>query len=409
MTILAFMWEYVCLFMFIGCATWGIVTYLSDSDTCLVDFKLYNEKPSYRYPSISIMIINPFLDERLKEYGAGINAVTYSKFLAGQHWDERMLYIDYDNVTIDLNDYFIGYEMLSDNFSVIKIENFTDNPASSYGWRKPYRNFRAHAWQTFSIDPPFETFGGVSRFLVQTWIKIRTNLFQNSIRQSVYEYDPDSPNWGGFEVWFHYPNQLMQSWHLGMGKWFWPQRNENSSKNYEMVFERSKMEVMKRRNKDESPCVEDEINHDQHVIQEIMSKSRCRPPHWNLSAYPLCRSKEEMINVLPPLKKQEFLDYTPPCRIVTNMPFSFQELDEDPKRDPAYFRISMTSADTTFKLVELIKEYPLQKLMGNIGGFLGLFLGYGMIQLPIFFCRLYKKLYSLIKLKCFQTPLFSDT
>ena len=116
-----------------------------------------------------------------------------------------------------------------------------------------------------------------------------------------------------------------------------------------------------------------------------------------------------MINVLPPLKKQEFLDYTPPCRIVTNMPFSFQELDEDPKRDPAYFRISMTSADTTFKLVELIKEYPLQKLMGNIGGFLGLFLGYGMIQLPIFFCRLYKKLYSLIKLKCFQTPLFSET
>ena len=149
MTILAFIWEYVCLFMFIGCATWGIVTYLSDSDTCLVDFKLYNEKPSYRYPSISIMIINPFLDERLKEYGAGINAVTYSKFLAGQHWDERMLYIDYDNVTLDLNDYFIGYEMLSDNFSVITIDNFTDNPAISYGWRKPYRNFRSHSWQTF--------------------------------------------------------------------------------------------------------------------------------------------------------------------------------------------------------------------------------------------------------------------
>ena len=176
-----------------------------------------------------------------------------------------------------------------------------------------------------------------------------------------------------------------------------------------MVFERSKMEALKRRSKSESPCVEDEVNHDQHVIQEIMSRSGCRPPHWNSNAYPLCRSKEEMMKVLPPLKKQEFLDYTPPCRIVTNMPFSFQELDEDPKRAPAYFRISMTSADTTFKLVELIKEYPVQKLVSSIGGYLGLFLGYGLIQLPIFFCRLYKKLYSLIKLKCFQTPLFSDT
>ena len=271
-----FAFENICLIAFLGCAMWCTITYLLDYDTCLVDFKFYNENPSYVYPSISIMIINPFLDERLREYGEGINATTYSKFLSGQYWDERMLDIDYDNVTIDLNDYFIGYEMLSDNFSVITIDNFTDNPATSYGWRKPYKNFRSHAWQTFAIDPPFDTFGGVTRFLVQTWIKIRTDLFKNSIRQSLYDYDPDSPNWGGFEVWFHYPNQLMESWHLGMGKWFWPYRNENSTKNFVMVFERSKMDVLQRRNKRSSPCVEDGINHDNHLIEEIMSRNGCR-------------------------------------------------------------------------------------------------------------------------------------
>ena len=194
------------LLTFICCALWCTITYCTDNDICLVDFKLYNENPNHLYPSISILLINPFLDDKLKSYGEGINTTAYSTFLAGEYWDERMLYIDYDNVTIELNDYFLGYEMLSDNFSVISINNFTDNPATSYGWKKLYKNFRSHGLQTYEVDPPFDTYGGVTKFLVQTWIKIKTDLFKNSLRQDLYEYNPQSPNWGGFEVWFHYPN-----------------------------------------------------------------------------------------------------------------------------------------------------------------------------------------------------------
>ena len=390
-----FVYDCLCVTAFLSCATWCMYTWFLDNDTCLVDLKFYNENPDHVYPSISILIINPFLDEKLKSYGEGIDAVSYSKFLAGQHWDERMLYIDYDNVTIDLNDYFIGYDMLSDNFSVISVNNFTSDPATSYGWKKPYKNFRSYSWQTFAIDPPFETFGGVTKFLVQTWIKIRTDLFQSSLRQDVYEYDPDSPEWGGFEVWFHYPGQLMEAWHLGMGKWFWPHRNTNSSKNYQMVFERSKMDVLQRRNKHMAPCVEDWKNHDKHVIQEIISKAGCRPPYWESKDFRLCNSREEMQKVLPPLKKHEYLAYTPPCRSVTNIPFSYQEIDENVDRDPAYFRISLTSADTSFKNVEQIKEYSGQNLIGNIGGYLGLILGYALIQVPLSLFRLIKKMYIL--------------
>ena len=382
-----------CVVCFIGCAIWCIFVYSLNQDTCLVDLKLYNEEPNYLYPSISLLIINPFIEEKLRAYGDGINAVTYSKFLSGQHWDERMLHIDYDNVTIDLNDYFIGYDMLSDNYSVITINNFTRDPSTSYGWRKPYKSFRSHTWQTFAVDPPFNTYGGVTRFLVQTWVKIRTDLFKNSLRPDVYEYNPDSPMWGGFEVWFHYPMQLMESWHLGMGKWFWPNRMSNSSRNYQMVFERSKMEVLHRRNKYNHPCIEDFKNHDTYVIEQIISKAGCRPPHWKSEHdYRLCTSREEMLKVLPPLKKHEYLDYTPPCRSVTNLPFSYEEIDEDVGRDPAYFRISMTSADTTFKNVEQHKHYSLQNLIGNTGGYLGLILGYAFIQLPVVVYGIFKRI-----------------
>ena len=390
------LYDCLCVCAFIGTAIWCVYTFSLDNDTCLVDYKLYNENPDYGYPSISILIINPFLDEKLRTYGDGINAVTYSKFLGGQHWDERMLDINYDDVTMDLKDYFIGYDMLSDNYSVISIDNFTNNPATSYGWQKPYKKFRAHRGQTFAVDPPFDTYGGVTRFHVQMWIKIKTNLFKDSLRPHIYDYNPDSPTFGGFLVWFHYPGQALQAWHLGMGKWLWPKRETNSSKNYVMIFKRSQMDVIQRRNKNNNPCVEDWKNHDQHVIEEVIFNAGCRPPHWTSKQnVPLCRSQEEMRKVLLPLRKHEFLDYTPPCRSITNLPFYYEEIDEDTDSDPAHFRIAMTSADTTFKNVEQIKEYSTQNLIGNIGGYLGLILGYAIVQLPVLLNGIYKAVHHI--------------
>ena len=389
-------YNFFCVAGFIAAGMWCIVTFAHNHDICLVDLKEYNEDANAIYPSISIIIVNPFLDDKLREYGDGINAISYSKFLAGKYWDERMLDINYDNVTIDLNQYFLGYEMLGDNFSVISINNFTDNPATSFGWKKPYKNFRAAGWQSYAIDPPFHTYGGVTRFLVQTSIKIRTDIFNNSVRQDFYDYDQDSPTWGGFEVWFHYPNQLMEAWHLGMGKWLWPKRNINSSRNYAMVFERSKIDVLERRYKKSNPCIEDWRNHDQYVIEHIISKAGCRPPHWSSkSNVRLCKSQEEMQKVLPPLMKHEFLNFVPPCRSVTNLPFSYVETDEHVLRFPEYFQITTTCADPTFKNIAQVKEYSTQNLIGNTGGYLGLILGCSAIQLPIFVYKIYKRLRSL--------------
>ena len=336
---------------------------------------------------MSILIVNPYINERLKAYGDGINSVTYSKFLAGQHWDERMLNISYDDVTVDLKDYFVGYDTLSDNFSVISIDNFTTD-REGHGWKPPKVNFRHWGWKSFAIEKPYRG-GGVTQFFVQTWVKIKTDLFKKQLRPHIYNYNIDSESYGGFEVWFHYPGQLLHSWNLGMGKWFWPVRKRSWPKNYVMSFQRSKMESIKRRNKYNEPCEEDWSNHDKHVMEKIISNAGCRPPHWESNqGVPLCASKESMQRVLPPLTKQGYLDYNPPCRSVTHLPFSYDEFDEDNNRDPAYFRISTTTGDPTFRQVEHTKQYPAQSLIGNTGGYLGLILGYALIQVPIPFLRL---------------------
>ena len=191
----------------------------------------------------------------------------------------------------------------------------------------------------------------------------------------------------------------MEAWHLGMGKWLWPKKDANSSRNYAMIFERSKMDVLERRNKKDNPCIEDWKNHDQYVVDHIVSNVGCRPPHWESKhKVRLCRSQQEMKSVLPPLEKHQFLNFVPPCRSITNFPFSYSELDEMILRFPEYFQITMTCADPTFKNIAQVKEYSTQTLIGNTGGYLGLILGCSVIQLPVFIFKICKRLKSL-KLK----------
>ena len=48
------------------------------------------------------------------------------------------------------------------------------------------------------------------------------------------------------------------------------------------------------------------------------------------------------------------------------------------------FIISTTSLDTVFKLIELVRAYDAQSLIGNAGGYIEIFLG-GNIHTSIFF------------------------
>ena len=92
-----------------------------------MDFKQYNEEKEYIYPSFSLIFVNPFIDAKLKKYGEGVNARTYSQFLEGQLWDDRMLNISYDDVTIDMADYFLGYDIMLANLDLKSYNNFGDD------------------------------------------------------------------------------------------------------------------------------------------------------------------------------------------------------------------------------------------------------------------------------------------
>ena len=376
-----YFFQFACIIAAVSTTCWCVYIYSQDKDVCLVDFKQYNEEKEYIYPSFSLIFVNPFIDEKLKKYGEGISAKTYSQFLEGQLWDERMLNISYDDVTIDMADYFLGYDIMLANLTLKSYNSFGDD--ENDGWKPPYVSHRHPKWKAFAVDKPYHK----GQRIIRIWTKIKTSIFPNSIRPHKTEYNSSSHDFGGLEFILHYPGQIFRSWNLGIGKWAWPLRTNASSKNFVMAFTRRNMDVLVRRNKRMDPCNEDWLNYDKDVLERQMTLIGCRPPYYNDIDLPICPTHETLKQVAPPTP-EDLNGYPPACRAISKLQFDYQDIDEDEgmmnehSQKHPQFSLSITALDTTFKLIELVRAYDIQSLIGNAGGYIGIFLGYALYQMP---------------------------
>ena len=76
--------------------------FVKDEDVSLISFKTFHNESDNLYPTTTLCFYNPYLQNELEKYGPGINITSYSQFLQGRVSDDRMKYIPYDNVTVQM-------------------------------------------------------------------------------------------------------------------------------------------------------------------------------------------------------------------------------------------------------------------------------------------------------------------
>ena len=81
-----------------------------DEDVVRIEFEEFNSEIDNIYPTISLCFPSPLSEDKLANYGEGITVSTYSSFITGESgsWDDRMAQIDYDDVSLNIEDYFLG-------------------------------------------------------------------------------------------------------------------------------------------------------------------------------------------------------------------------------------------------------------------------------------------------------------
>lgn len=368
------------------------IKYWQDKDISLLRFVTFNDNESNIYPALSICFYNPFLNEKLKGYGHGINTTTYSQFLQGKYWDKRMMKIDYDNVTVALEDYLTEIGIQFANFST-RIWNSDLKPGKEFEKRPSfYVSNRNGKNKCFSFKTPY-----VSKVpIISFFTRMRSGIFPNGKRAAYPTFDGSKMDAGGFMAFLHYPGEHFRSYFDK--KYSWKDRT-NNTKNYDMIMTVKNMEVLKHRHKADTPCNMDWKNDDDIIMRKIVQTVGCKPPHWKISDLDVspCSRKEQMKKFKWPTY-ETLQNFPPPCQVIEKLHYDYEEFDHkasssdnnDQKSNTSWFGISLFFPETTYKEIKQVQAYDLEGFVGNTGGYIGLFLGYAILTLPMFIFSLYR-------------------
>ena len=72
---------------------------------------------------------------------------------------------------------------------------------------------------------------------------------------------------------------------------------------------------------------------------------------------------------------------TSPCSEITKLDLSYEETDFDQLQDNK-IELRKYFMSKEYKEIRKVRAYGLMSLFGNVGGFVGLLLGYALVHLP---------------------------
>ena len=175
-----------------------------------------------------------------------------------------------------------------------------------------YVSFRSSVRKCFTFDIPFLEKKQVFMF----GLRVKNSFFPQGVR-------PTTKDEHRFSVYFHYPGQRFTS--IYTIKYDWEPKS-NRSNPYHMQYEMKDVEVNRHRIRPQEPCIEDWKNYDQILMDEILLKAGCRPPHWetarNLS---LCSNSEQMAYFVDQPSTATVEAFGPPCTVIENLHYRYYE------------------------------------------------------------------------------------
>ena len=171
-------------------------------------------------------------------------------------------------------------------------------------------------------------------------------------------------------------------------KSIWSKQLGNETRNSLEMFQIISLEILKRRNKRKEPCTVESDNFDQLILKSHLEKIGCRAPY--ISHYPdftICNTKAG-------IKKAYFNGWAlqkyyanSPCQEMTTIDYYSDNTAVRSNRKTYAIWVSYPFKG---KIITQLREVDAQTLVGNIGGYIGLFLGKPLFSFNTTLCRFYE-------------------
>ena len=224
---------------------------------------------------------------------------------------------------------------------------------------------------------------------------MKSSIFREELHKD-FKFDEN------FGIFVHYPQQFFRS---PIHKLYQKVQNDSilSVLNYKIV----NMEVLRRRNKRNQQC-NDKWNDDDKILEKIVSLVGCRPPHWQInSTEKKCTNQSQLkdynlpfVSWIPHVPSLHILnDLPPPCQAILGIHYDYSETQWKRSEfdgldvDTDFFEINLAFSSSTYKEIIHVRAYDEESLVGYVGGYIGMFLGIGLLQVPELLYAAYKKLH----------------
>ena len=243
----------------LGLCFWRVLdctrSFLEDKSNSNVKYVKFLSSPEAEYPTISLCIINPYLEEEISKYGTNYSAYSAAIHGEGQLASSFMFYdIPYENITLNAENRYLSFEsrmfdreigdVSKDEGSILEI---TSNPLLNSASYKCYT-----AIVKISRNP---WMWGISMSV--------KNVTKKRIPLRVMMNLPGSFRGGKYETLF---------------KTF---VGNPTSLNHEI----DTMDITERRSTRNSPCYEDSAGYDEHVVTQALEEANCKPPYINMEKF----------------------------------------------------------------------------------------------------------------------------
>ena len=369
-----------------------ITRYFENRDASSVHYKRFNVSPDDKYPTFSICFKGGlyWYHDMLIYNSFGVTSTKYEQLLKGEQ--VQKYYYDYIQMlyqkdAIDIrNGSNEGFEQFYLRFSEIltgsEFAAVDDKDSVYYGKGERGEKLEKLPFFVGYKTPDTVCFTRKSEdhldvVRMYDWLSFNRSIFYDKSYKDVT-----------FQIYIHYPGQLLRYFRTPIYKstvGFETDTSESKYWNKLLRITISRVTVLRKRPNSNIPCDQALQNDDEKLKIEIMKRVGCVPIYWNktfgdnINLEP-CRFPDQFRRMYTYIQNNRniLLSYDPPCVDMTIS--SKYDREKNNKWDEPCLKFIYT--EEVYQEIQNSRNFGFESFLSGVGGFVGIFLGYSMLQLP---------------------------
>ena len=358
------LFKFVCGFAAFFMVGFWLIKFHKNEDVSSIGYISYEDPMGMIYPELSVCIQMPFTYQTvLSDFNGTVSADEYTSYMKGEaRIRDEYKRITYHNVTVDILEHvqliviYLKNEPRSKNLSCTSIKNCR--------YVKFENNFNG-----FNKDFPMKCFGFKLQPNISHNVESFTVVFQPNLQDEIYKVRKNT--YGQIYLGLNYPGQILRA--PGTWKPIWKTPDNSLSL---LAITVSAMEVLRRRNKHNDPCFTGGAFFDDMVLKEHQDTLGCSTP-YHKSEKPLCTTRKQMNDSryeMRDMRGRYHKTIKRPCEELANIVYTADEIQFSEKVYNGSLKFHYSYPEK-IKVIQQVKSVDLHALIGNIGGYIGLFLG----------------------------------